>query len=126
MADPYSPPPPVRNPPQTFELNKPTIVALLHLVGVISAGLINIGAVVLAYMWKEAPDEPWMQSHFSYNIRTFWYSILMGLVGVLTAVIGVGFIILALVAAYIAIRAILALAAAQRREPIRNPEAVLM
>lgn len=108
-----------------FELNHPTIVALLHLLGVVTGGLANLVAVVLAYMWKDDAQAPWMRSHYSFHIRTFWYALLLSAIGVVLALVLIGFVILALVGIYVAVRSVLALMAAQRREPIRNPDALL-
>jgi len=109
-----------------FDFNRPTIVALLHLAGAISGGAFGIVAVILGYVWRDAPDSPgWQRSHERYHIRTFWYSILFSLLGWLTIIIGIGFLILALIGIAVAVRSILALLAAQKHKPIPNPEALL-
>ena len=110
-----------------FDLNKPTIVALLHLLSAATGGLLGIVAAVLAYGWRDAPDQPaWMRSHERYHIRTFWYSILFTVIGWLTWwILGLGFLILALIGIFVAIRSVLALLAAQRQAPVPNPEALI-
>lgn len=124
MPEPYTPPERPRT-GNDFEMNNPTVVALLHLAGILTGGLVNIVAVILAYSWKgDARSAPWMVSHYRFHIRTFWYAIALSIVGVITLIIGIGFLILALIGVYIAVRSILALMAAQRREPIARPEAL--
>jgi uncharacterized membrane protein len=110
-----------------FDLNKPTIVALLHLLSAVTGGIFGVVAVVLAYGWRDANNQPaWARSHERYHIRTFWYSILFSVIGWLTWwVFGLGFVILALIGVLVAIRSLLALLAAQRHDPIPNPQALI-
>jgi uncharacterized membrane protein len=106
-----------------FEFNQPTIVALLYLASMLTGVTALIG-LILAYVWKNEATEGWMRSHYSFHIRTFWYSLALGLVGTLTILIGVGILILALLGLYMLIRTILALLEAQKHNPIPRPEAL--
>ncbi len=102
-----------------FSFNRPTIVSLLYLVGLITA-LPTILAVILAYVWRNEPMEPWEESHYRYHIRSFWIGLLYATLGLMLILVGIGFLILALIPLWLGIRSIIALAAAQRREPVRN------
>lgn len=107
-------------------MNTATIVAVLQLVGVVTGGLINLVALVLAYVWKNDRETPaWAVTHHRFHIRTFWYSVLFVIVGWATVIIGIGILILAAVGLYVAVRTFLALARATRREPVPNPEALI-
>ncbi|MDT7933178.1 MAG: hypothetical protein RQ833_01055 [Sphingomonadaceae bacterium] len=46
----------------TFEFNRPTMVALLHLVSVPTGVTVLIG-LPLACVWKHEAIEDWMRSH---------------------------------------------------------------
>lgn len=104
-----------------FDLNRPTIIALLYLASFLT-GITALIGLVLAYVWKNEPHEPWERSHYSYHIRSFWYGLIGSLIcGILTLIlIGLlGFVVLAV---WLAVRTVLALLKAQRREPIPDPE----
>lgn len=69
------------------------VIYVLHLAGLITGGLTSIAGVILAYMSKaEAPD--WLRTHYIFQIRTFWIAFVAFLVGVSTAVIGVGVLLI--------------------------------
>lgn len=44
-------------------------------------GLLGIVAVVIAYVKRDEAQGTWVASHLRWLIRTFWYSLLWGLVG---------------------------------------------
>lgn len=51
-------------------------------------------AVVINYVKKDDVENTWLESHFRWQIRTFWYSLLWMAVGFLTTLIVVGYIVL--------------------------------
>ena len=104
-----------------FDLNRPTIVSLLYLLGIFTAAP-TIIAVVLAYVWRGDVQEPWEASHYRFHIRSFWMGLAWIVAGLFTTLLGVGGVILLLVPVWLAGRCVVALAAAQRREPIANPD----
>ncbi len=59
------------------------------------AGITLIAAVIVNYIKRDDVRGTWLASHFRWQIRTFWFSLLLGVVGGITALIGIGFIILA-------------------------------
>jgi uncharacterized membrane protein len=77
-------------------------------------GLPSIAAVVMAYLRRSETHGTWLESHFNWQIRTFWFSWLWMLVTSIVAVplliIGVGFLIglagLALVGLWVIYRVI--------------------
>ncbi len=117
---------PANQPATGFDLNRPTVVALLQLLGIVTAGLVSVIAVILAYQWKDDPQTlPWERTHHRYHIRTFWYSIGLAVIGAFTVIIGVGVLILALLGVYVAVRGVLSLINAQKRLPVPDPEAFI-
>ena len=60
-------------------------------------GVVGIVAIVLAYVKRGDAAGTWLASHYRWLIRTFWYSLLWGIVGgvifVLLAIILVGLVI---------------------------------
>ena len=57
-------------------------------------GLTWIVAVVMNYVKKDDVAGTWLQSHFRWQIRTFWFGLLWGAIGGVLCVIFIGFAIL--------------------------------
>lgn len=57
-------------------------------------GLTWIVAIVMNYVKREEVAGTWLESHFTWQIRTFWFGLLWGLVGGLLTLVLVGFLIL--------------------------------
>ncbi|MBB6123914.1 DUF4870 family protein [Sphingobium subterraneum] len=124
-----TPPPlaehPAATPAPGFEFNRPTIIGLLY-VGAYITGISGIIGLVLAYVWKGEPHEPWEATHYTYLIRTFWIGLLGVFLGVLTLIVGIGFLILAGLCIWTLVRIVLSLVNAQKRAPMPNPQTWLV
>lgn len=107
-----------------FEFNRPTIIGLLY-AGSYITGISGIIGLVLAYVWRSEPNQPWEATHYTYLIRTFWLSIVAVVVGFITLIVGIGFVILALIGIWALVRIVLSLVNAQKRLPMPNPETLL-
>lgn len=111
-----------------FDLNRPTIVSLLYLGGIITGFSALIG-VVLAHVWSGEEDEAWMASHYTYLIRTFWLGLALGLVGIVlsaTIILAlIGIPLLFAVGIWTLVRSVMSLMKAQKREPMPDPETFL-
>ncbi len=84
----------------TNDPDKPYKIALtiyiLQAAGLVF-GLPFIIAVIMHYCVDKEPIKgTWLASHFQWQIRTFWYGLLWGLLGLISFWIFVGFIILIL------------------------------
>ena len=51
-------------------------------------------AVIINYVKRDQIEGTWLESHFRWQIRTFWFALLWGAIGLITTVIFIGFIIL--------------------------------
>jgi len=51
-------------------------------------------AVILSYLKRDAARGTWLESHFRWQIRTFWFSLLWIVLGLLTYLIIIGWFIL--------------------------------
>lgn len=134
MMDDEQPQQPVETGPAThpnatpvggFEFNRPTIVALLYL-GSLVTGVSGIVGLVLAYVWKSEPLEPWEATHYTYLIRTFWLGLAGCVIGALTMIVLIGFLILPAVCIWVLVRTVVALVKAQSREAIPDPRTLLI
>ena len=101
LADPAVPPTP------QDDKTMPLVVYALYLVGLLN-GLTAVVGVILAYVSKGAAPE-WMQSHYIFQIRTFWLSLLFTVIGGVLTMVGIGFVILAAVWVWTAVRCIIGL-----------------
>jgi uncharacterized membrane protein len=57
-------------------------------------GITWIVAVVINYVKREEVAGTWLESHFRWQIRTFWFGLLWGVIGGILALLLVGFAIL--------------------------------
>jgi uncharacterized membrane protein len=58
-------------------------------------GVTLIAAVIIDYLRRDQAAGTWLESHFTWQIRTFWWSLAWCILGIATAVLLVGFLILA-------------------------------
>jgi uncharacterized membrane protein len=85
-----------------------TLVAVvygLQLAGFLVAFTPIVG-VILNYVKRAEARGTWLESHFTWQIRTFWWSLLWGAAGLALAVVLVGFFILLATAIWVLYRAI--------------------
>jgi len=57
------------------------------------AGVSAIVAIVLNYIKREEVQGTWLESHFRWQISTFWWSVLWCVVGALTWIILIGWLV---------------------------------
>ena len=60
----------------------------------IFAGVTAIIAIIINYLKREEVSGTWLESHFRWQIRTFWFSVLWGAIGFVTSFILIGFVIM--------------------------------
>jgi len=56
-------------------------------------GITAIVGIVINYIKREETAGTWLESHFRWQIRTFWFTLLWCVVGWLTFIVGIGFIV---------------------------------
>ena len=71
------------------------LVYALQALALLGFGLPYVAAVVVNYVKLDEVRGTWLESHFRWQIRTFWYSLLWAVLGVLTFVLLIGWLILA-------------------------------
>lgn len=101
------------------------LVYILYLVSLITAFLPLIVGMVMAYM-NRGNSEEWIDSHYTYAIRTFWMGLLYSFICFVTAFIFIGFLLAIAVLVWFVIRCLKGLQAAGRKEPVRNVESWLI
>lgn len=58
-------------------------------------GFTSLIGVIIAHVKKSDFQESWIRDHFKWQIKTFWISVFLGIVGLITLKIGIGWFILA-------------------------------
>ena len=95
------------------------IIYILYLIG-FATGVSALVGVILAHA-KET-DNPVWQSHFTYQIRTFWLGLVMLVVGAILYVILIGWLVVAFWALWTLIRVVRGLLLAMDGKGIDDPE----
>ncbi len=95
------------------------VIYILYLTGFF-VGLTAIAGIILAYL-KQGEADAVSATHYRYQIRTFWIGLLYSAVGLVTAPIGIGFLVMLLAALWFLIRCIKGLVVNSERRPIAEP-----
>jgi uncharacterized membrane protein len=94
------------------------IVYYLYLASIL-VGITAIIGVIIAYMNRGAGMD-WLDSHYTYQIRTFWIGVLYSLVGLVLTFVIIGFLVLLFVLVWWIVRCIKGLQLAGSRQPVPN------
>ena len=81
-------------------------------------GFTIIAAIIVNYVKRRDVEGTWLESHFRWQIRTFWYSLLWLGVGLATAIVLIGFFVLMASAVWLLYRAIKGWIALEERRPM--------
>jgi uncharacterized membrane protein len=105
-----------------FDRNVSNVNAIYYLyLASILVGVTVIVGVIMAYINRNNGSD-WLDSHYTFQIRTFWIGLFyVVLSGVLTLVL-IGFVLLALVLIWLVVRCLKGLKLAGRGEPVPNPK----
>ncbi len=58
-------------------------------------GLSFIAAIIVNYIKQSEVEGTWLESHFLWQIRTFWYSVLWSIIGFVLVFVFIGYLVLA-------------------------------
>jgi uncharacterized membrane protein len=121
MSDTNAAPPP-RQTDRWLEPGPSNMMAvyILYLAGFV-IGITPLIGVVMAYI-NRGKSEPWVETHYTWAIRTFWIGLLYSLIAVVLTILLIGFILFIAVAVWFIVRIVLGMQALNRNEPVRKPE----
>ncbi|NOZ11239.1 MAG: hypothetical protein GXP09_09410 [Gammaproteobacteria bacterium] len=95
------------------------IVYILYLVGVVF-GITGIIGVVMAYVNRsDAPE--WVQTHYHYQIRTFWIGLLYLFFGTLLSLVLIGWLILLFWVVWLIVRCVKGMKYLEAKQAHPNP-----
>ncbi len=100
------------------------LVYVLYLVSFV-VGITALIGIVIAYV-NRGKSEPWVETHYTWAIRTFWIGILGAIVSAVLMIVAIGFLVMIAVAIWVVVRCVIGLQAVSRGEPIRNPQSWLI
>ena len=115
IGRPSAPPPPLVSNNELV-----MVVYILYLVGFFT-GFTALAGVIIAHL-QIGRSDPVSDTHFQFQIRTFWIGLLYVVVGAITAVVVVGLLILLWWFIWTLIRCVKGLLALNAREPIADPK----
>jgi uncharacterized membrane protein len=70
------------------------VIYALQALGFLTGGVTAIIAVIINYVKREDVAGTLYESHFEWQVRTFWWGLLWGVIGVLLVFVLVGFAVL--------------------------------
>ena len=97
------------------------VVYALFLVGLVLGGITSIIGVILAYVNRN-DAAPWLQSHYRFQIRTFWMGLLFSVIAAVTTLVLIGWLIGVFILVWLIVRCVKGLSWASNRRPVENVE----
>lgn len=80
--------------PDTSNLRNIALAGYVLQAAFFLSGISAIVAIVLVYIKRDEARGTWLESHFRWQLRTFWFALLWGAIGGLLAIVLVGWAIL--------------------------------
>ena len=109
---------PVKKPDDT---GMPLIIYILYLVTCLGIGLAALIGVIMAYV-LQGKASSWVQSHYQFQIRTFWVALVASIIGgLLIPVFFLGLIVLGLLVVWMIIRCVRGIIWLQAGEAVPDP-----
>ncbi len=102
--------------------NIPT-VKVIYILLIVSTlvGFTGIIALIMAYVMK-GDSTNWLQTHYRFQIRTYWIAVLYVFLGILTLQIMLGYFILVFTFVWIVVRCTKGLKQLEDNQPVKNLE----
>jgi uncharacterized membrane protein len=108
-------------PPPTAIDNERQMALIIYILYLVPVGLTHIVGVIMAYVARDSAP-PWLWTHYTYLIRTFWMGLLYFLIACVLCVALIGIALLPLVFVWFIVRCAVGLMRLFRGETIPRPE----
>ena len=108
----------------TSEQQKSTTTAkVIYILLLISTivGFTGIIALIMAYVFKDSSTD-WLQTHYRFQIRTYWIGLLYTVIGFITLTITIGYFILMFTFIWMVVRCAKGLKQLESEQPVNNLE----
>lgn len=94
------------------------IIYFLYLASLVF-GITSLIGVVMAYLNK-ADAESWLQSHYDFQIRTFWLGILFSIIALILSLVLIGYVLFLVIIVWVIIRCTKGLKALDNNAPVED------
>lgn len=91
---------------QNNNKNLTQVIYALYALSIFTGGLAAIIAVIINYVKKVDVEGTYLETHFRWQIRTFWFGLIWAVIGLITSIAGVGLVVLGIAAIWIIYRVI--------------------
>lgn len=103
----------------------PVVIYALHIASLVTGGLTSLIGVIIAYISrKDAPA--WLASHYEFQIRTFWLTLLFSVIGLILTPVGIGVVVLVAVGVWLVVRCVVGLSTLLKGQPYPTPKAWML
>lgn len=100
------------------------VIYVLYLAG-FAFGFTPLVGVVMAYI-NRGKASGWVETHYTWIIRTFWIGLVYSLISLVLSLLLVGFLLMLATAVWFVVRCVIGLMAASRDEAIAKPDSWLV
>ena len=83
-------------------------------------------AALFAHLGRQRQPNSWLATHYTYQIRTFWIGLCATLSAYALTFVGIGRLLLPLIAVWVVARAVHGIAAIAQNRPLSDPYAVIV
>jgi len=82
--------------PSPVDDKQKNLVLLVYILQALSflVGISAIAGVIINYLKRDDVKGTWLETHFNWQIKTFWYALLGWFIGFVLVIIGIGVLIL--------------------------------
>ncbi|UIZ56879.1 hypothetical protein LZP46_10880 [Acinetobacter sp. SCLZS86] len=94
------------------------ITYILYLVGFV-VGITGLIAIIMNYVKRNEMRGTWLESHVDWQIKTFWYSLIGYVLGLILSVILIGYLLILVVFVWHVYRLVKGLIALNDNKPIQ-------
>lgn len=109
----------IQNQPFEAGAGNTKLVYLLYLASLVF-GITSIIGVIMAYM-SEGDAEPWLKTHYQYQIRTFWIGILYSVIAFFLIFVLIGYFLFVAILIWVVVRCVKGMKALDQRQEILEP-----
>lgn len=95
------------------------IVYFLYLASLVF-GITSFIGVIMAYMNRQ-DAEPWLQTHYQFQIRTFWLGILYSFIAFILVFVLIGYVLFFVIVVWMIVRCIAGMKALDKQQAIAEP-----
>ena len=110
----------LQNQPLQTNSGNAKVVYFLYLASLVF-GITSFIGVVMAYINRQ-DAEPWLQTHYQFQIRTFWLGILYSFVAYILVFVLIGYVLFLVILVWMIVRCVVGIKALDKQQAIIDPD----